>query len=240
MILANSLIEGFLGSNIIGRLIVIVQAVGALAVLAIVLGKLKQMYVLSGAMKRFSRDFSAGEDVLEYYMRRRPAATVGLEGIYRATCDHLLRIIPPEARMKLAGRTAPAVASAALTAHELELVNGTCAHVLEEQQNGLEQGMGMIATIVALEPMLGLLGTVWGVLDAFADMGTAGSANLATIAPSISAALVTTVAGLLAAIPGVAAFNYLNKRIDDANSKMEAFADNLTAQIACEFQGTGV
>ena len=51
--------------------------------------------------------------------------------------------------------------------------------------------MPLIATVVALSPMLGLLGTVWGVLDAFADMGTAGSANLATIAPSISSALVT-------------------------------------------------
>ena len=99
--------------------------------------------------------------------------------------------------------------------------------------------MGIIATVVALSPMLGLLGTVWGVLDAFADMGTAGSANLATIAPSISSALVTTVVGLIIAIPGVCAFNYMNGRIRNLTSDMEGFADELMGRVACEFQGRG-
>ena len=99
--------------------------------------------------------------------------------------------------------------------------------------------MNVIATIVALEPMLGLLGTVWGVLDAFAEMGTAGSANLATIAPSISAALVTTVVGLIVAIPGVVAFNWMNSKIRAITSDMEGFADELMGRIACEFQGRG-
>ena len=99
--------------------------------------------------------------------------------------------------------------------------------------------MNVIATIVALEPMLGLLGTVWGVLDAFAEMGTAGSANLATIAPSISAALVTTVVGLLVAIPGVIFFNMMNSKIRNISSDMEGFADELMGRIACEFQGRG-
>ena len=82
-------------------------------------------------------------------------------------------------------------------------MRGTCDHALDEELIRVEHGMGLVATIVALEPMLGLLGTVWGVLDAFAEMGSAGSANLATIAPSISAALVTTVVGLIVAIPGI-------------------------------------
>jgi biopolymer transport protein ExbB/TolQ len=97
--------------------------------------------------------------------------------------------------------------------------------------------MGIISTVVALSPMLGLLGTVWGVLDAFAEMGSAGSANLAAIAPSISSALVTTVVGLLIAIPGISAFNYMNGIIRDIASDMEGFSDQLINRIACEFQG---
>jgi biopolymer transport protein ExbB/TolQ len=88
--------------------------------------------------------------------------------------------------------------------------------------------------------MLGLLGTVWGVLDAFDAMGAAGSANLATIAPSISSALVTTVVGLLIAIPGVIAYNYINEIIRDLTNDMEGFADEIIGRIACEFQGRGV
>jgi biopolymer transport protein ExbB/TolQ len=90
-----------------------------------------------------------------------------------------------------------------------------------------------------IAPMVGLLGTVWGMLDAFAEMGAAGSANLATIAPSISAALVTTVVGLLIAIPGVIAFNRMNATIRNITSDMEGFADELIGRIACEFQGRG-
>ena len=77
-------------------------------------------------------------------------------------------------------------------------------------------------------------------IDAFAEMGTAGSANLATIAPSISAALVTTVVGLLIAIPGVLAYTRMNATITQIRSEMEGFADELMGRIACEFQGRGV
>ena len=118
-------------------------------------------------------------------------------------------------------------------------MRGTCEHALDEEEIRVEHGMNIIATIVALEPMLGLLGTVWGVLDAFAEMGTAGSANLATIAPSISAALVTTVVGLIVAIPGVVFFNVMNSKIRGITSDMEGFADELMGRIACEFQGRG-
>jgi biopolymer transport protein ExbB/TolQ len=99
--------------------------------------------------------------------------------------------------------------------------------------------MGIVATIVALEPMLGLLGTVWGVLDAFAEMGSAGSANLATIAPSISAALATTVVGLIVAIPGIVMHSVLSAKVRDITSDMEGFEDELMGRIACEFQGRG-
>jgi biopolymer transport protein ExbB/TolQ len=99
--------------------------------------------------------------------------------------------------------------------------------------------MGVIAAVVSLSPMLGLLGTVWGVLDAFAEMGSAGSANLATIAPSISSALVTTVVGLLIAIPGVIAFTKMNAMIRGIMNSMDGFAEELSTRIACEFQGRG-
>ena len=109
--------------------------------------------------------------------------------------------------------------------------------MLDEEEIRVEHGMGAIATVVALAPMLGLLGTVWGVLDAFADMGEAGSATIATMAPAISAALVTTVVGLLVAIPGVILHTRLNATARGLMSDMEGFTDDLTGRIALEFQG---
>lgn len=236
MLLAESLVQGFLGSNFMGQALVIVQLLGSVVMVATILGKWKELGFVGMATRRFLRDFSTGRDVLEYYLQRRPSVSTGIEGIYKETCERLLKLLSPDVRSLLVGRQG---GDAALTAREIELVRGTCEHVLDEEELRVEHGMGVISTIVALEPMLGLLGTVWGVLDAFAEMGTAGSANLATIAPSISAALVTTVVGLLIAIPGVIAHTRLNASVRNITSDMEGFVDELMGRIACEFQGRG-
>ncbi len=238
MLLANSLIDGFLGSNTMGQGIVVAQLIASVVMVATIIGKWKELGFVGRATRRFLRDFSTGRDVLEYYLQRRPTATSGIEGIYRETCERLLKLLTPDVRSLLVGRQA-GEAAAALTAREIELVRGTCDHVLDEEEIRIEHGMGCVSTIVTFAPMLGLLGTVWGVLDAFAEMGAAGSANLATIAPSISAALVTTVVGLLIAIPGVIASNRMSAAIRKITSDMEGFADELIGRIACEFQGRG-
>ena len=238
MLLANSLIDGFLKSNGIGQGLVILQVLGSVLMIATIVGKWKELSYVSMATRRFLRDFSTCGGVLEYYLQRRPNVKTGIEGIYKESCERLLKLLTPDMRSLVAGRE-QGRAAAALSAREIELVRGTCEHILDEEEIRVEKGMGIIATIVALEPMLGLLGTVWGVLDAFAEMGTAGSASLATIAPSISSALVTTVVGLIIAIPGVIFFNVMNGTIRNVTSDMEGFSDELMGRIACEFQGRG-
>lgn len=237
ILFANSLIDGYLVSNFIGKGIVLLQIVGSIAMVAAIIGKWRELSFVNRTTRRFLHDFASSHDVLEYYLTRRPSTKAGLEGIYKETCERLLKLLSPDVRALLVGRNTEG--AAALTAREIELVRGTCEHSLDEEEIRVEHGMGVIATVVALAPMLGLLGTVWGVLDAFAEMGSAGSANLATIAPSISSALVTTVVGLLIAIPGVIAFNQMNATIRSITSNMEGFADELIARIACEFQGRG-
>ncbi len=239
MILANSLINGFLGSNLTGKVLVCIQLGGSVLMVMTILGKWKALASVFSKTRRFLHDFATCHDVLEYYVQRRPNAVYGLEWIYKETCERLLKMLRPDVRSLLVGNQTDGNGAAALTAREVELVRGTCEHALDEEEIRIERGMAFIATIVALEPMVGLLGTVWGVLDAFAEMGTAGSANLATIAPSISAALVTTVVGLLIAIPGLVCFNMMNAKLRGITSDMEGFSDELMGRIACEFQGKG-
>ena len=239
ILFANSLIDGFVKSNGIGQGIVAIQLVGSIVMVAAIIGKWMELVRIKRDMRRFQHDFSTGQDVLEYYMNRRPSGASGLERIYKETSERLLKLLSPNVRTLLAGTETDGDGAAALTGREIELVRGTCEHALDEEELNVEHGTGVIATVVALSPMLGLLGTVWGVLDAFAEMGSAGSANLATIAPSISSALVTTVVGLLIAIPGVVAFNRMNADIRNISSDMEGFADELIGRVACEFQGKG-
>jgi biopolymer transport protein TolQ len=76
----------------------------------------------------------------------------------------------------------------------------------------LDRHLGILATTGSVTPFVGLFGTVWGIMNAFQGIGITGSANLAAVAPGISEALITTAAGLAAAIPAVIGYNLLLAR----------------------------
>ena len=87
----------------------------------------------------------------------------------------------------------------------------------------LESMTPFLATVGSTAPFIGLFGTVWGIMKAFQDIGRMGAANLATVAPGISEALIATAAGLAAAIPAVIAYNFFVSRIRVLESEMDAF-----------------
>ena len=232
-----SIVDGFFQSSMMGKGIVLVQLLASVVMVAIAIGKWRELSHVGTLTRRISRDVMGGRDVLEYYLARHPSAHTPVETIYSATCERLLKLLTPDVRSLLVGRQEGV--AAALSQHEMGLVKARCEHLLDEEEIRIERGMGVIATVVALAPMLGLLGTVWGVLDAFADMGAAGSATIATMAPAISSALVTTVVGLLIAIPGVCIHARLSATIRALSSDMEGFADDFMGRIRYEFQGRG-
>jgi len=88
----------------------------------------------------------------------------------------------------------------------------------------LEARMSWLATTAGATPFIGLFGTVWGIMGAFMGLGTAGAATLRAVAPGIAEALVTTAAGLFAAIPALIAYNQFVHRIRDFGTIMDNFA----------------
>jgi biopolymer transport protein TolQ len=88
----------------------------------------------------------------------------------------------------------------------------------------MEQSLSWLATTGSVTPFIGLFGTVWGIIDAFRGLGTAGTASLRSVAPGISEALVTTAAGLFAAIPAVVAYNQFVQRIREFGALLDDFA----------------
>lgn len=95
----------------------------------------------------------------------------------------------------------------------------------------LETGMSWLATTGSVSPFIGLFGTVWGVMDAFAGLGDAGTASLRAVAPGIAEALITTAMGLFAAIPAVIAYNYYLGGIRGVASRMDSFASEFVSKI---------
>jgi biopolymer transport protein ExbB/biopolymer transport protein TolQ len=100
----------------------------------------------------------------------------------------------------------------------------------------LEKGMGTLGTIASVAPFIGLFGTVVGVMRAFHDLAAAAGAGPGLVAVGISEALVTTAAGLLVAIPAVAAFNHFNTKIarfqEELGWMVEEVLDGLSERTA--------
>jgi biopolymer transport protein TolQ len=231
-----SLVGGFMAANLMGKAIVLIQIASSIIAAAIIIGKNQELNSIIRSSRRFLREFLAGRDVLDYYLLRKKGSVTSLALIYDRTCERMVKLLDPEMRRSVIGRQSGAE-NAALSPREIELVRSTCEHTVQEEEIRVEHGMGLLATIVTASPMLGLLGTVWGVLDAFADMGTKNTVLLSVIAPSISSALVTTVVGLLVAIPSVIFYNNLAGKVRQLSTDMDGFADELMGRIACEFQG---
>jgi biopolymer transport protein TolQ len=100
-----------------------------------------------------------------------------------------------------------------------------------EELTRLESRLPWLATTGAVTPFIGLFGTVWGIIDAFHGLGTAGAATLRAVAPGISEALITTAGGLFAAIPAVIAYNMFIQHIREFGARMDDFSLELMNEI---------
>jgi biopolymer transport protein TolQ len=95
---------------------------------------------------------------------------------------------------------------------------------ISEEVAKLERNMSWLATVASVSPFIGLFGTVWGIMDAFIGLSTAGAASLRAVAPGIAESLVTTALGLVAAIPAAIFYNVFGGSVRELGTRMEDFA----------------
>jgi len=231
-----ALLGGFMGSSLMGKGIVLVQIAACVVAMGVILGKSRELGEIVRDSKRFLRDFLMGRDVLDYYLLRREGELTALELIYDRTCERMVKLLDPDIRRSVVGRKGDAEA-AALSAREIELVRCTCEHTVQDEELRIRRGMDLLIGIATVAPIVGLLGTVWGVQDAFADMGAKEATPISAVLPALSSALVTTVVGLVVAIPSAIGYCGLTAKIRHLSTDMKGFADELMGRIACEFQG---
>jgi biopolymer transport protein TolQ len=103
-----------------------------------------------------------------------------------------------------------------------------------EERDSLTRGLYWLAIFATTSPLLGLLGTVIGVMNSFIGVAASGSANIAAIAPGVAEALITTVAGLFVAIPAVLAYNHYVGRLNLVTSELEGFSSEFIGTLARE------
>lgn len=210
--LAN-IITYFQQSNLAGQVIIIVLIFCSVAAWSIMAGKFWELNRMRQANLVLERRLKATESVL---------------------------VVDP----KLPNVSGPhvAVARAALQAYHrtrggdyaMGHVENALQRAVSESSVLYETRMVLLGTLVSGAPFLGLLGTVWGVMDAFGSLGTRATATIGDLAPGVSGALLTTVAGLLVAIPAVFGYNYLLTKIKVMVTELESFASHLADRIELE------
>lgn len=197
---------------------------------AIILQKSRKLGRIETQSKRFLEMFRAGRGGLaDPGTLRMGAGGTPLVHVYQAGYQELeAQLAMPERRSSSSGGVAVAAAPRVRNANAVGVQMQVAAG---EEVRRLEGWMSWLATTGAVSPFIGLFGTVWGVMDAFAGLGDAGTASLRAVAPGIAEALITTAAGLFAAIPAVIAYNYYLGKIRAVAARMDSFAAEFVARI---------
>ncbi|MGV3771965.1 MAG: MotA/TolQ/ExbB proton channel family protein, partial [Verrucomicrobiales bacterium] len=145
--------------------------------------------------------------------------------VYKAGCDEL------ELRLKALNQGRKGQISIKV----MEYVKRALERSVAQESLRLESGLILLAIAVSGAPFLGLLGTVWGVMDAFSYVALLGNADITTLAPGVSAALITTVAGLLVAIPSMFGYNWLVHNLRVLTVDLDNFAQELVSRMETEY-----
>ncbi len=174
----------------------------------------------------FDLEFRAQSNVMSIFDKRLQVDGCPLFNVYKEGCtevDQRLRGNAGEGRKRY------------ISMKSMEHVKRTLERTVAQESLKLESGLILLAIAVSGGPFLGLLGTVWGVMITFSDVGMMGKADLATMAPGVSAALSTTVAGLLVAIPSMFGYNWLVHNLRVLTVQLDNFAQELASKMEVEF-----
>jgi biopolymer transport protein TolQ len=173
-------------------------------------------------------------NIFHLYARLNSFRKSPVTEIYKLACQQIYPHIPAEGSADSGEGTRPI--RSRLTKSKADAIGENLVTVISSQTAVLERQMVFLATAASASPFIGLFGTVWGVMISFRGMGIEGSASLATVAPGISEALITTAAGLAVAIPALVGHNYIQSQIRATVRLMEDFATDIVSQALLHYE----
>lgn len=217
MLAEMSFVTNFMQSNIAGKVIVGLLFVGSLAAWAVMISKYSELKGLHMANFQYAKALRS-RPLLKEKLRGSGQAL----GPFAACTEAALDAVRLEAPLRL----------------RLSRAENALQRAVAEQTVRYEKGMVHLGSIVTGAPFLGLLGTVWGVMDAFAGLADQSSASIQSLAPGVSGALLTTVMGLIVAIPSVIGYNHLldqmRRMITELENNASELADRLELELSQE------
>lgn len=219
----NPLWQSFRETGLVGQSILIILFIASIAVWTIIVHK----FILLRQVRRTGYSFISRFRRLKKGLFSLSPGSLSSEinpvyAVYQKGCRECSALLEhPNPRNRL-------------TPARLEKIQKSLRREADEQILHLEQNLIILATAAATGPLLGILGTIWGVLVAFRGMGQYGAATIDAVAPGISEALITTVAGLLVAIPALIFYNFFNHAIDHFSHRLDNFISDFLAAARAE------
>ncbi|MFT4549062.1 MAG: biopolymer transport protein TolQ [Pseudoalteromonas tetraodonis] len=199
---------------------------------AVMVSKFRLVARASRRDRRFLQAYREERDPLNLYEKGELVQGSPISGVYQAGARELTFHLTGSSETDDNFRDRVEAAEQ-LRPSQLDAVSNAMDRAVSGATGRLEAQMTVLATAVSGAPFLGLLGTVWGVMDTFSAVASsAGVASLKTMAPGVSAALVTTVVALLVAIPAMFGYNFLVNRI----RTMVMGMDNYAAELRLDFE----
>lgn len=219
----NILIRSYFQSDLFGKAILIGLFCLSIYAWAIMALKWRMMKDITAKKNELFKMLNRTQgNILSLYQPGNPMPQSPFQDIYETICAELNVMLDLNVRH---GRPKK------LTGIQMNSLIELSDCTISNQIVSSEKYLIVLATTSSVSPLLGLLGTVWGILIAFQGIGAAGSTSISVIAPGMAEALVTTVGGLLVAMPALIGYNWNTNKINTLNTEMENFSSRIIAHI---------
>lgn len=218
----GELLNLVLSSGWVARVVLAILLLFSIISWGIILQKYFQLKTLNFASAKFVKVFQNYGPLQEIMHAAQRNKRSPLAQIFLAAYTELRRYQPRESDQSRESQLDPAQVPLIL-----ESVSRCMGNASMLVRSKLDKYLIFLATTGSVTPFIGLFGTVWGIMNAFRGIGLHGSANLAIVAPGIAEALIATAGGLFAAIPGVIAFNYFQRKILVFSMELEYFSSDV-------------
>jgi len=218
-----SIFELVLSAGPVAKVVLTLLLLASIITWAIILYKWITLRKSEAENKRFLVLFSKIDDLMEIQQKALQRNEGPMVMVYQAAIDKMRPYLEKE------GEGAPALDGNRPMI--LASLQRTLQSAVQDEMAHQERYLHLLATVGNTAPFVGLFGTVWGIIDSFQEIGRQGNANIASVAPGVSEALIATAAGLFVAIPAVIAYNIFVNKIRKMEVQLEVFSTELTSLV---------
>lgn len=209
----------FLEADPVVKAVMLILAIASIWSWAVAVDKWLQFGDLEAHARKFERDFWSGRSMDELDERASDRPRDSLSRVYAAAA----REWREARRTGLSGDAAQQF---------LDRADRLMQAQISREIARASRSLGVLATVAASAPFIGLFGTVWGIMNAFTNIAQQQQTNLAVVAPGIAEALFATALGLVAAIPAVIFYNKFSGDLDRFGDRLDTFSDEVAARLS--------